>query len=359
MDERKQHPGAETSIAGKSTESNSLEGRQLGKSRSPDTHTSNHPVSAHETSTARHTSVIRSPETRPPHQYAPPDVPVPPYSASARRLPKHNTNSNYQSLKPPIDRPTYTQQSTRAQVMKGVYSRPPLPNPAQDSTTEELLAAHPMRNETLPVDRGNFAGTDKLHTVNMGPATPNDISEPQDLTKPNGVPPPILPETQSPTVPLPGMIPPGSPFVQQPMYMNGFPTAQLNSHMVPPMPYPPSGHSGLPGDFSYPPRTPVQMVRAPNGQMFYRYAQPRMPMPPQAMPYPADSPMYPPMPFMVGQSTPFAYPSTSTTATSPKRKKKKAAGTKTVIESHSAVLARPDIEPDVIGTSNSAESENT
>lgn len=307
-------------------------------------------------------SVIRSPEGRAPPISAH-DIPVTSYAPSTHRLPKHKTgNTGYpppaqQPLPhrlPPV--PPYTQQNTRAQVIRGVYSRP-----SHSSTTQptdlatDALTEQPVCDTTV-TESGGLGRTDKS-TDSMSNAVPRDESQAQDLTKPNGTLAQLNTEMSvanhhagiiSPGNQQVGMLPPSNPYMQQPIYMNGFQGAPFNSHaMVPPMGYPPSGYPGLPSEFGYSSRPPVHMVRAPNGQMFYRYAQPRMPMPPQVMSYPTDNPMYPQMPFIVGRSAPFAYPTTNQAATSPKRKRKKTS-TKTVIESHSAVLARPDNEPDTV-----------
>ena len=222
--------------------------------------------------------------------------------------------------------------------MRGVYSRPPSSSTARASEIPPQTSASRSHSSDSLTEGGSYEAADKpcKSSANKQNPVSNGESEPQDLTKSNGV---ASLRVSEPTLPNqhPGMVP-SSHFVQQQMYMNGLPATQLSPHMVPPMPY----HSpGLPADYNYPSRHPVQMMRAPNGQIFYRYAAPRLPISPQVMSYPVDNAMYPQMPFMAGQAATFGYPPPANNPTSPKRKRKKT-GSKTIIESHSAVLARTE-----------------
>lgn len=125
--------------------------------------------------------------------------------------------------------------------------------------------------------------------------------------------------------------------------VNGFPTGAVAG-------YSPSSLAHDASKLPRPPqRSPIHMLPAHNGQMFYRYYdpayQPNQPTPGMYMNHP-NRPMCPPFP---GQYLPpgFPFPGQVSPDVSPKRKRRKTP--KSVIESHSAHLAAASAETTALG----------
>ncbi|XP_067928612.1 uncharacterized protein [Watersipora subatra] len=326
--DRKVYGGLDASGSSRIVESNGLASNK-SMSRPSEGKPTNQIMATQELLSPRHTSVIRSPDDRISVTQSAATIPV---SSRGVKTKTSSSNSATHQPLPPItlggrtSTSLFEPQQSRAQVIRGVYSRPSV---SEDSRPADLSQTSRAYQTEERID-----AISTLASPSVADIITNCDNKPQDLSKSNGLAPRLM--SESALLSQHAGIIPGSHYIQQPMYLNGFQGAPPNPHMVPPMPYPPSA---LPSEYGFQPRAPFHMMRAPNGQLFYRYAQPRLPMVSQVMPgYPVDNSMYSQMPFMPGQGASFGYPSTANPP-SPKRKRKKT-GTKAIIESHSAVLAR-------------------
>lgn len=203
------------------------------------------------------------------------------------------------------------------QVMRGVYSRLPTEAPSNKPVHVPVV----RKNSSGGGDAENMADKSNAEKQDIEILNSKSINEkrqtsPQTMGKES--------TTSQPTG--------HSPSLNGAAYQHG---------LIPPGFFPGPAGAGLrlPGEM-LPPHLnqPVHMMRTPDGQLFYRYASPRMPI---------HTPMYPPgygpmiqPPFLSpNQDYPHA------TALSPKRKRRKASS-KTVIESHSAILAASNDQPE-------------
>lgn len=205
------------------------------------------------------------------------------------------------------------------QVMRGVYSRPPtdaksvhVPVVRKTSSSAE---AEPSTSQSVEHHRRDTA---------------ESLSE-QERKQPTSVGGVLKSPDRFVSQSTPSATMNGNPY-QQPMLHPGFF---------------PSGMR-LPGELLPPHQMsqPVHMMRTPDGQLFYRYASPRMPLPPPIYPGGYGS-MYQP-PYLSAQSE---YESAS--SISPKRKRRKASS-KTVVESNSAILAGSNNQPEDLSTKSAA-----
>lgn len=327
------------------------------------------------TASTRYTSVIRHQDTNskpPPHainHYGIGNgIPAPPYMDMAHR-PRHATTPlGYQP--PPQNRPLppiYAMDRTPMYASQHLDSRN-VPGRQVHATTsaspttlpspQQTSSAHTNKLEKINSDSNSNGGNEHASnksTKNISAARVSRLSKSNSSNSVDRGVDFSVAKSEAPATNYHADMVVNSHY-NPAMYINGFQPPQFNPHMMAGMPYAP-GHPGLPREYGYPPPHPVHMVRAPNGQVFYRYAQPRMTIPPLALHYQvSNTPMQHPLPFMPGQTpvTPYAgYPPTDSmpSAASPKRKRKKMNG-KAVIESHSAVLAGTDNKSSVSPSNN-------
>lgn len=255
--------------------------------------------------------------------------------SSGSRLPTTRTHSQNNL---PSDGMQYMDPLYRARHMPPGYphqlhqmympNRPPMyiaqpPNPANHMHMTQTNSIESLRNETVS-DKEQEQPARKRHNL------AHDLSKSKVNSKTVNT----TASAQGNGISRAVSVPSG-----QQMLMNGF-QPLFNQHMgAPGIPYPHSFGS----EYGYAAQGPVHMMRAPTAQMLYRYPQSRMQVPPQVMPFHQSSnSMYAQPPFMTSPNgSNFAYAPSSTPPTSPKRKRRKGSS-KTVIESHSAVLAETD-----------------
>lgn len=313
------------------------------------------PTGTQESQKRQHTSVIKQVPEAGGNLYAGSNG-MPSYADSSQRIKSSEYSPSQQQPLPPIyltERPAHYPSShlDRPGGLKSSYSLSPhsraespataLPPPAHSATD----LSNPEKSRQHSVESLSATGKDSA-TPEDGPSNHGDNkSQKSNTVYSDEVEPKNLTKMESgnffPHEDMVGNSPFGPP---PPMLMNGF-QSHFSQQLPPGMHYPPGHPAGMPRDYGYAPRPPMQMMRAPNGQLFYRYAvpPPRLPMTPQSMPpYPlGPGSMYQQLPPFMGSHSPTQYdflPTNIQSSTSPKRKRRKA-NAKTVIESHSAVLA--------------------
>ena len=206
------------------------------------------------------------------------------------------------------------------QVMRGVYSRPPTDSPSNKPVQVPVV----RKNSTGAA--GDAEETSCKSSTEKSDVETVDTNNKEDKTA-AASPRAVTKESVSLSQPAPP-----SPS------LNG---AAYHQHgMLPPALFPGvAAGMRLPGEMLPPHMNqPIHMMRTSDGQLFYRYATPRMPMPPQMYPSSYGPMVQPPLFSPTQEYGPAG-------ALSPKRKRRKASS-KTVIESHSAILAANNDQPE-------------
>lgn len=251
-----------------------------------------------------------------PHGY-PPQAPLPPM---------YLPGASYSRFAPPPNQVM----SSHSQVMRGVFSRPPT----------ETSHSKPVVQVTV-VKKNNSSNGDAETTVSKSQTPPGggELAPEGKQTAEATAKSPERTVTKSQTT--------SSVQIAHSSCLNG--NAYPHNMMTPGFLHSPPGGMAMrmPGELipTHQMSQPVHMMRTADGQVFYRYANPRMPLHPQ---------MYPHGYNPVGQR-PYLSPHPlhteheSAASISPKRKRRKASA-KVVIESHSAILAGTEDKPENLTT---------